>query len=118
MCREPLKGSRVVLSASPYSCFKESYLLTISFVALSVSAAVRSHPGSHLSLMLCFYKHPMLRASKARSVQKAIISFIDRMTPSHPINKPSSMPVRASPEVKPSLFEASDATRQHIPSGN
>jgi len=37
--------------------------------------------------MLCFYKHPMPRASKARSVQKAGISFIDRMTQSHPINK-------------------------------
>jgi len=29
----------------------------------------------------------MPRASKARSVQKAGISFIDRMTQSHPINK-------------------------------
>jgi hypothetical protein len=65
--------------------------------------AVRSHPGSHLSLILCLYKHPMPRASKARSVQKAIISFIARTTRRHPIIWRNNRPVRASPEVKPSL---------------
>ncbi|KOH45259.1 hypothetical protein NC99_19510 [Sunxiuqinia dokdonensis] len=38
----------------------------------------------------------MPRASKTCPVQKAGISFIDRMTQSHPINKRNSLPVRAS----------------------